>query len=128
MNITTKIIITDTNIVTDLNNAHILDQFIKLDNVYISDIVKNDEINEKTGTITLINDFKVMTATDTQLIEASKLNIENPKLSLYDLLNFILARDNNCILATGDNNLKKYSQKKRYRSNKNFKNYKINER
>lgn len=111
MNITTKIIITDTNIVTDLNNAHILDQFIKLDNVYISDIVKNDEINEKTGTITLINDFKVMTATDTQLIEASKLNIENPKLSLYDLLNFILARDNNCILATGDNNLKKYSQK-----------------
>ena len=33
-----------------------------------------------------------MTATDTQLIEASKLNIENPKLSLYDLLNFILAR------------------------------------
>lgn len=54
--------------------------------------IDNNEIDEKTGTITLINDFKVMTATDTQLIEASKLNIENPKLSLYDLLNFILAR------------------------------------
>ena len=45
MNITPKIIITDTNIITDLNNAGILEEYIKLDNVYISDMVKNDEIN-----------------------------------------------------------------------------------
>lgn len=32
------------------------------------------------------------------------------KLSLYDLLNFVIARDNNCILATGDNRLKIYSE------------------
>ena len=44
MNITSKIIITDTNIITDLNNANILEKFVKLDNVYISDMVKNDEI------------------------------------------------------------------------------------
>ena len=45
MNITTKIIITDTNIITDLNNANILEEFINMDNVYISDMIKNDEIN-----------------------------------------------------------------------------------
>ena len=53
MNITTKIIITDTNIITDLNNANILEEFINLDNVYISDMIKNDEINSKTGNIKL---------------------------------------------------------------------------
>ena len=52
MNITTKIIITDTNIITDLSNANVLDKFAKLDNVYISDMVKNDEINSKTGNVT----------------------------------------------------------------------------
>ena len=52
MNITTKIIITDTNIITDLNNANILEEFIDIDNVYISDMVKNDEINLKTGNVT----------------------------------------------------------------------------
>lgn len=48
MSITKKIIITDTNIITDLFNANILEEFINLDNVYISDLVKNDEINNKT--------------------------------------------------------------------------------
>lgn len=43
MNITTKIIITDTNIITDLNNANILKKFISIDNVYISDMIKIDE-------------------------------------------------------------------------------------
>lgn len=33
------------------------------------------------------------------------------KLSIYDLLNFVLARDNSCILATGDNRLKIFSEK-----------------
>ncbi len=34
MNITTKIIITDTNIITDLDNAGILEEFISLD-IYV---------------------------------------------------------------------------------------------
>ena len=44
MNITAKIIITDTNIITDLNNAKVLDKFVELDNVFVSDLVKNDDI------------------------------------------------------------------------------------
>ena len=110
MNITTKIIITDTNIITDLNNANILEEFINIDNVYISDMVKNDEINSKTGKVKLINKFKVISATATQLIEVNNLSYTEKKLSTYDLLNFVIARDNNCILATGDNRLKNYSE------------------
>lgn len=110
MNITTKIILTDTNIITDLNNANILQEFINLDNVYISDMIKNDEINSKTGNVKLINQFKVISASPTQLIEVSNLSITEKKLSTYDLLNYIIARDNNCILATGDNRLKIYSE------------------
>lgn len=110
MNITTKIIITDTNIITDLNNANILEEFIDIDNVYISDMVKNDEINSKTGNVKLINKFKVISATATQLIEVNNLSYTEKKLSTYDLLNFVIVRDNNCILATGDNRLKIYSE------------------
>ena len=110
MNITTKIIITDTNIITDLDNANILEEFIDIDNVYISDMVKNDEINSKTGNVKLINKFKVISATANQLIEVNKLSYTEKKLSTYDLLNFVIARDNNCILATGDNRLKNYSE------------------
>ena len=110
MNITTKIIITDTNIITDLNNANILEEFINIDNVYISDMVKNDEINSKTGNVKLINKFKVISATATQLIEVNNLSYTEKKLSTYDLLSFVIARDNNCILATGDNRLKNYSE------------------
>lgn len=110
MNITTKIIITDTNIITDLNNANILEEFINIENVYINDMVKNDEINSKTGNVEIINKFKVISATATQLIEVNNLSYTEKKLSTYDLLNFVIARDNNCILATGDNRLKNYSE------------------
>lgn len=60
MNITTKIIITDTNIITDLNNANILEHFINLENVFISDVIKNDEINTKTGNLNIIKNMKVV--------------------------------------------------------------------
>ncbi len=111
MNITTKIIITDTNIITDLNNANVLEDFINIDNVYISDMVKNDEVNFKTCNIKLINKFKTISATAMQLNEVNNLSYIEKKLSTYDLLNFVIARDNDFILATGDNRLKKYSEK-----------------
>ncbi len=110
MNITTKIIITDTNIITDLDIAKILKQFICLKNVYISDLIKKDEINSNTCNISIINDFKVIEATSEELSEISIIRLEKPQLSTYDALNFIIARDNNAILATGDNNLRKYSE------------------
>ena len=41
-----------------------------------------------------------------ELLEASYLSIVEKKLSIFDLINFIICRDNNYILATGDNRLK----------------------
>ena len=110
MTITPKIIITDTNIITDLDNAGLLDKFTGLDNVYINDMVKNDEINFKTGNVDLINRMNVLPLTVEQLQEVNKLTLEEKALSQYDLINYIVARENNCILATGDNRLKKYSE------------------
>lgn len=111
MNITTKIIITDTNIITDLNNAKILEKFVSLDNVYISDLIKYDEINSATGEKTIIDKFKIIEATAEQLAEISTIRLDRPKLSTYDALNYIIARDNKCILATGDKELKNYSER-----------------
>ncbi len=110
MTITPKIIITDTNIITDLDNAKLLEKFVGLDNVYINDMVKNDEINFKTGNVDIINKMKEIPLTVEQLQEVNKLTLEEKGLSLYDLINYVVAHENNCILATGDNRLKKYSE------------------
>ena len=110
MNITTKIIITDTNIITDLNNAKILEYFAALDNVFISDLIKHDEINSNTGDLNVINKFKIINATSEELLEINSIRKIRPKLSIYDSLNYIIARDNNGILATGDNELKNFSE------------------
>ena len=47
MNTEKKIIITDTNIITDLYIVGVLEEFILIDNIYISDIVKTNAINNK---------------------------------------------------------------------------------
>lgn len=111
MNITKKIIITDTNIITDLNNANILDEFVKIDNVYMSDIVKNDEINLKTCDAKIIKKIKTISVTSNDILETNKLSQTVGKLSTYDLINFVIAKNNDYILATGDDALKKYAER-----------------
>lgn len=108
--ITTKIIITDTNIITDLYNANILDYFVMLDNVYINDMIKNDEINFNTGDIDIINKFKTIETTTEQIIEMFDISKRTKGLSPYDIINYIISRDNNVFLATGDQKLKNYSE------------------
>lgn len=110
MNITTQMIITDTNIITDLDVAEILDEYISLDNVYISDMIKNDEINSKTGNVPLINKFKVVDSSINQLMNVIELQQHEHKLSMMDLLNYVIAKDKNFIIATGDNKLKEYCE------------------
>ena len=110
MTITTKIIITDTNIITDLSNANILDKFVMLDNVYISDMVKNDEVNYDTGNIDIIQKFQTIEATPEQISEIFQISREINGLSPYDIINYIITRDNNAILATGDKKLKVFSE------------------
>lgn len=110
MNTTSEIIITDTNIITDLNNANILDKLIMLNNVYICDVVKSDEINEKTGDLKLIDKISEIETTQDQIKEIYEISKMTKGLSEYDILNFIIARDNDAILATGDQKLKIFSE------------------
>lgn len=110
MTITKKIILTDTNIITDLYVAGVLKKFISLDNVFISDMVKNDEINFKTCNIDEINGMKTISSTADELVEASILSMKQTKLTIQDIINFILARNNDYILATGDKDLKEFSE------------------
>lgn len=110
MNITAKIIVTDTNIITDLYVCNLLEKFINLDNVYVCSLVKNDELNSKTCNINFIDEIKTIDETTEEILEASELSNQKGKLSLYDFLNYVVARDNNSVLATGDDRLKKYSE------------------
>lgn len=109
MNITKKIIVTDTNIITDLFNCKLLDDFIVLDNVYVSDIVKRDEFNEKTASFEIISKIKCLELSENDLEEVMKLRINNQKLSSYDLVNYVIAKKHGDLLATGDNKLRQFS-------------------
>ena len=111
MNITSKKIIVDTNILTDLKNAKILDKFVILNNIYLCDIVKNKEINEKTGNLDIISKIKVISCNSEELISALDISNKEKKLSICDCLNFVIAKNNDCILATGDNKLKHFAEK-----------------
>lgn len=110
-NITKKIIITDTNIITDLSNVNILEEFIKIDNVYMSDMVKNDEINSKTCDVKIIKKIKTIPASIKDVLEMNELTWTVSKLSTYDLINYVIAKNNDYILATGDNALKRFAEK-----------------
>lgn len=111
MNITKKIIITDTNIITDLSDANVLLEFIMLDNVYICDMIKVNEINEQTGNIEIINKMKVISATSEDINRIIEIQKDNPKLSVYDCINFVISKKYNALLATGDKRLREYALK-----------------
>lgn len=59
----------------------------------------------------LLNQFKSIESTSEQIKEATYLSTIERKLSVFDLLNYVICRDNSCTLATGDNCLKKYCEK-----------------
>ena len=66
--------------------------------------------NSKTCDTEIINKMKVISLNDNQLLEVSNFYGINNSLSKYDYINFMVARDNNGILATGDNKLKLYAE------------------
>lgn len=109
MNFCIKIVVTDTNIITDLDNAEILDIFIKLDNVYMCDVVKNDELNDKTISNSRLLDIKCLSLDEKMLEEVLDFKKSIRKLSFYDIANYVIAKYNNGILATGDEKLRRFA-------------------
>lgn len=92
MNICTKIVTTDTNIITDLDNAKLLDVFINLDNVRMCDVVKNDELNDKTVKNTILSNVKCLELDEKMLEEVLYLKGIHRKLSFYDIANYVIAK------------------------------------
>ena len=60
-------------------------------------------------------------------MEVQDLLLVTKGLSLYDLVNFILTRDHDCILATGDNLLRNFALDHGVEVIRTLKNYPINE-
>lgn len=73
-------------------------------------MIKQNEINSGTRNINIIKEFKTMNATSEEIDEIFKISQEVHGLSPYDIINFIIARNNKAILATGDKKLKDYSE------------------
>ena len=71
----------------------------------------NDEFNSNTCNEHILKKMKTIEFTAIQMIELEKLQKTTNKLSQYDLINYITARDCRGILATGDKRLKDYSEK-----------------
>jgi predicted nucleic acid-binding protein len=111
MNIKEKIIIVDTNIISDLYEAGVLDKFINLENIYMSKLVKYNEINGKTGDLYLIDRINTITESENQILQALELSTNERGLSIYDCINFVLARDEETLLLTGDRRLRNYAEK-----------------
>lgn len=109
MNITKKIIISDTNIITDLYIAGLALIFVLLDNVYVSDMIINDELNYKTCDYNIINNIKPIKSTINDIHKMIEIAKIYPKLSIYDCMNYVLSKKHNAILATGDHRLRKLS-------------------
>ena len=57
-----------------------------------------------------ISKFKTISTTSEQINEIFKISHVTSGLSQYDIINYIIARDNNAILATGDRKLKDFSE------------------
>lgn len=105
MNLLDNIVITDTNIITDLFTASLLEKFIWLDSVFVVDLLAYDEFNEKTGNIEQISKIKLINANSNDVVNALNISAIQNKLSFYDSINFVLAKRLNAVLATGDKRL-----------------------
>ena len=105
MNLLDNIVITDTNIITDLFTASLLEKFILLDSVFVVDLLAYDEFNEKTGNIEQISKIKLINANSNDVVNALNISAIQNKLSFYDSINFVLDKRLNAVLATGDKRL-----------------------
>lgn len=109
LNIQNKIILSDTNIITDLYVCDLLEDFISLDNVYVCDLVKLNEFNSSTCDKNLYDKIKTISTTSEENIESFYLSNVKRKISHFDFLNFVVARNRGYILATGDKRLRDFA-------------------
>lgn len=94
----------DTNIVLDAQSAEILGA-LNFSMFYVSYLVLYDEILKQVSNFNYEN-IMIIKETNTQIGEVVSITSRNNKISTYDAINLVLARDYNFTLVTGDQKLK----------------------
>ena len=108
MSTSNQILVIDVNVIIHLEKAGLLDELINDKNIRIVDLVLYDEYQFKKNLISdKVERIKMVTLDEKQVNEASNLYQENKRNSFYDYCSYIVARDNNYSLLTGDWKLKK---------------------
>ena len=93
----------DTNVIIDAFSAKIL-ECLNYSSFYVSQVVFKGEIAKQIPTIDNYN-LNLLNESYEELISAQKYADSNKKISFYDALCFVLAKERKMILVTGDQNL-----------------------
>lgn len=106
-----NIIISDTNVISDLSETELLLKILRLDNIYVVDLVKKIEFNSKTCDILYLDKIKEKELDSSDMQEVIKLKLQTKGLSECDLMNYVIAKKYSAILLTGDKKLKNFALK-----------------
>lgn len=68
-----------------------MEKFIDIDNVYISDIVKNDEVNSKTCNLELVSKFKVVSLNEEGINACNSLKENRTTRTLLTIINSFIS-------------------------------------
>lgn len=107
MNTSNLILVIDVNVIIHLDKAGLLDELTKDKRTRIVDLVLYDEYQFKRNLASdMVERIETITLNDKQIIEADALHRKNTRNSFYDYCSYIVARDNNYVLLSGDWKLK----------------------
>ena len=108
MNTLDPILVVDVNVIIHLEKAGLLDELINDKNVRIVDLVLYQEYETKENLASnKVKRIKQIELNENQMIEANNLYYSNTRNSVFDYYCYVVARDNNYVLLTGDWKLKK---------------------
>lgn len=107
------ILINDTNIWIDLKFVDLIDEVFKLPyDIGVPNILFEDELREVDGEILLKNNINILKMTDEEVRETYLMSNDTNQVSFNDLTTLVVAHKRNCILVTGDGNLRRIATKK----------------
>lgn len=108
MNSSDPILVVDVNVIIHLEKVNLLDELTTDENIRIVDLVLYQEYQYKKNKISdKISNIKTIGLTEEQVAEAYQLYLGNRRNSVFDYFSYIVARDNDFVLLTGDWKLKK---------------------
>lgn len=108
MNTSDPILVVDVNVIIHLEKVGLLDELISDKNIRIVDLVLYQEYEFKRNLASeKVEKIKQVHLNEEQMFEAHVLHKSKPRNSIFDYYSYIVARDNNYELLTGDWKLKK---------------------